>query len=503
MDDSFAAQQLDLVNTQLAATQQQLQHLSDRYQDLAQGHVVLLQQVLQLQKIAKGHDGVMHRVMGFLHSVDASQRRNSRIAAPFGNSSGMGGDSMPNDGTADDHPASPLQQASELLDEFSAENLPNKELEQLTHDFHLRNDYSTPPSDPSGSMAHHGDGSRAQLGYPIGNDLDNMVYPVGHTNGIDPINSEHIHNIPYALPANGMLPIEHMPEMVPESSVAAGKKKVTTESIWGINKPRILLVEDDRVCARIGSKFLQAFECGVETARDGLEAVNKINNGAANSFDLILMDIIMPHLDGVSATVCIREIRPAIPIIAMTSNIRADDIDMYFRYGMNDVLPKPFTKEGMLKALEKHLPQFKKNATFPPPGQMSHPGSFAPIIAPNQPLGLNMGQLSAAPSLKDETSPGKSPATASSWHSPNQITGASPIIGSTSGSYLQQPMDNRSYNMTTQHPQTGFAPPQNAPMVGQRPAQHRRVMSDMTTGSPLDDRGEKRQRVYPPAGYPQ
>jgi osomolarity two-component system response regulator SKN7 len=60
--------------------------------------------------------------------------------------------------------------------------------------------------------------------------------------------------------------------------------------------------------------------------------VNKINN-PANHFDLILMDIILPHLDGVSATVCIREIRPHIPIIAMTSNIRTDDIDMYFRYG--------------------------------------------------------------------------------------------------------------------------------------------------------------------------
>jgi osomolarity two-component system response regulator SKN7 len=56
-------------------------------------------------------------------------------------------------------------------------------------------------------------------------------------------------------------------------------------------------------------------------------------NTGANTFDLILMDIIMPHLDGVSATVCIREIRHDIPIIAMTSNIRTDDIDMYFRYG--------------------------------------------------------------------------------------------------------------------------------------------------------------------------
>ena len=60
--------------------------------------------------------------------------------------------------------------------------------------------------------------------------------------------------------------------------------------------------------------------------------MNKINS-TNSQFDLILMDIIMPHLDGVSATVCIREVRPHVPIIAMTSNIRADDIDMYFRYG--------------------------------------------------------------------------------------------------------------------------------------------------------------------------
>lgn len=56
-------------------------------------------------------------------------------------------------------------------------------------------------------------------------------------------------------------------------------------------------------------------------------------NSENSHFDLILMDIIMPHLDGVSATVCIREVRPHIPIIAMTSNIRTDDIEMYIRYG--------------------------------------------------------------------------------------------------------------------------------------------------------------------------
>jgi osomolarity two-component system response regulator SKN7 len=257
---------MDLVNSQLIATQQQLQHLSERYQDLAQGHVVLLQQVVQLQKFVKNHDGVMHRVMGFLHSVDA-QRRNSRIGTgAFGG--GMGNrDPMSNDGLVDDHPASPLQQATELLEEFSAENLPNKELEQMTHEYHLRNDYSTPPNDHgSSSMAPHSESSSAHVGYPVGNDLDNMVYPVGHTNGIDPINSEHIHNIPYALPTSGILPVDSMPEMLPEGSSNVNRKKNPADSVWGMSKPRILLVEDDKVCARIGSKFLQAFECGVETA---------------------------------------------------------------------------------------------------------------------------------------------------------------------------------------------------------------------------------------------
>jgi len=486
---------MDLVNSQLMATQQQLQHLSERYQDLAQGHVVLLQQVVNLQKFVKNHDGVMHRVMGFLHSVDA-QRRNSRIGGPFG----VGADGMSND-PVDDHPASPLQQASELLDQFPAENLPNKELEQMTHDYQsYRHDYSTPPNDQSGvNMAPQSESSGSHIGFPVGNDLDNMVYPVGHTNGIDPIKSEHINNIPYALPPNGMIPVETMPDMLPEGNATGGRKKSAVESIWGMQKPRILLVEDDKVCARIGSKFLHAFECGVETARDGLEAVSKINLPDSH-FDLILMDIIMPHLDGVSATVCIREARPHVPIIAMTSNIRADDIDMYFRYGMNDVLPKPFTKEGMLRALEKHLPQFKKPVQFPNSAAMAHPNGFATPNQSQTPLGLNMGQLSATQSIKDESSPGKSPITATSWHSPSQLPGQSPL-GNPPANYMQQP--NGPFNMTPTHPQGGFQP--QGPVLGAPRAQpHRRVMSDMTGASP-DDQPEKRQRtaMYAPANFPQ
>ena len=174
---------------------------------------------------------------------------------------------------------------------------------------------------------------------------------------------------------------------------------------------------------------------------------------------------------------------------------------------MNDVLPKPFTKEGMLRSLEKHLPQFKKTAQFPNPSQMSHPSGF---VTPNQshtPLGLNMGQLSAAQSMKDETSPGKSPATASSWHSPNQLPGQSPLVGTAPGSYMQQPMrDNGPYAMTPthSHPQSGFPASNTATMPAPRGQPHRRGLSDMAGGGGPDDQPEKRQRMYPPQGtFPQ
>lgn len=71
--------------------------------------------------------------------------------------------------------------------------------------------------------------------------------------------------------------------------------------------------------------------------RDGLEAVNKINSNPS-WFDLIFMDIVMPHLDGVSATAMIREVSPRVPIIAMTSNINQQDLEMYFHWGKSSVL---------------------------------------------------------------------------------------------------------------------------------------------------------------------
>ncbi|KAG8943500.1 kinase-regulated stress-responsive transcription factor skn7 [Tulasnella sp. 424] len=120
--------------------------------------------------------------------------------------------------------------------------------------------------------------------------------------------------------------------------------------------PRVLLVEDDQVSREIFSKFLQVSGCTIDVAVDGSGAVNKMN---LEKYDLVLMDIVMPKLDGVSATSLIRQFDHMTPIIAMTSNTKPNDVVTYYSSGMNDILPKPFTRESLFTMLEKHLMHLK------------------------------------------------------------------------------------------------------------------------------------------------
>ncbi|KAJ3508570.1 hypothetical protein NLJ89_g5681 [Agrocybe chaxingu] len=143
------------------------------------------------------------------------------------------------------------------------------------------------------------------------------------------------------------------------SSSGAGKKLRVRRSTfvpgWAV-PPRVLLVDDDAVSRKLSSKFLKVFGCTIDVAVDGIGAVNKMN---LEKYDLVLMDIVMPKLDGVSATNLIRKFDQGTPIISMTSNSKPNEIMTYYSSGMNDILPKPFTKEGLLDMLEKHLMHLK------------------------------------------------------------------------------------------------------------------------------------------------
>jgi len=110
------------MNQQIVAQQQQIQHLSDRYAQLTVDHQLMLQEVMRVQKTVRNHENVIHQVMNFLLSLDARQRRDSRIAASF---QGQGQDpstlSPSQLAPMDDVPASPLQHASKLLNDMNTE----------------------------------------------------------------------------------------------------------------------------------------------------------------------------------------------------------------------------------------------------------------------------------------------------------------------------------------------------------------------------------------------
>ncbi|RKP26547.1 CheY-like superfamily, partial [Syncephalis pseudoplumigaleata] len=115
--------------------------------------------------------------------------------------------------------------------------------------------------------------------------------------------------------------------------------------------PKVLLVEDDVVCRQLSGKILQVFGCTLDEAEDGVAAVNKMN---ISKYDLVFMDIMMPHLDGMSATAQIRQFDRCTPIVSLTANFTQDARIVYMSCGMNDVLPKPFSRDTLLSVVEKY-----------------------------------------------------------------------------------------------------------------------------------------------------
>jgi CheY-like chemotaxis protein len=117
----------------------------------------------------------------------------------------------------------------------------------------------------------------------------------------------------------------------------------------------ILVVDDNATNRMVAQALVEMFDCTSESAVDGIEAVEAARSGR---FDLVLMDIKMPRMDGVTAA---REIRaivgPAgrVPIIALTANADPEDSVSYLAAGMNGVVEKPMKPEHLLTALQEAL----------------------------------------------------------------------------------------------------------------------------------------------------
>jgi PAS domain S-box-containing protein len=129
----------------------------------------------------------------------------------------------------------------------------------------------------------------------------------------------------------------------------------------------VLLVEDNDINRLYAKSILKNWQCHIDVAENGLVAIEKIKN---NFYDVVLMDVQMPVMDGYEATKAIRSMHQSakVPIIALTANATQRDVEKCLLAGMNDYLPKPFTPEDLYRKLFKDLkirPSHKNLKTDP------------------------------------------------------------------------------------------------------------------------------------------
>lgn len=126
--------------------------------------------------------------------------------------------------------------------------------------------------------------------------------------------------------------------------------------------PHILIVDDNATNRVVAQALCEMFGCSSELAEDGLEALAAVQE---SRYDLILMDIKMPRMDGVQATQAIRALDGAvsrIPIVALTANADPDDAKHYLSIGMAAVVEKPIKPERLRMAMNAALAQAEAEA---------------------------------------------------------------------------------------------------------------------------------------------
>ena len=143
-----------------------------------------------------------------------------------------------------------------------------------------------------------------------------------------------------------------IPESVIKESkneTAIDESKLTNEIMHDKN---ILIVEDNKINQMITRKILEKNQVVCNVADNGTVAIDMVKN---NDYDLILMDIHMPGITGIEATIEIRKFNKEIPIIALTAVTLDDNLDEFYLNGFNDIIPKPYKTEEFFHKINKYL----------------------------------------------------------------------------------------------------------------------------------------------------
>ena len=135
-------------------------------------------------------------------------------------------------------------------------------------------------------------------------------------------------------------------------------RKSASEKVCALQSKN-LLAEDNDLNAEIAIELLAEEKIVVDRAKDGAECLDKLEKAVPGYYDMILMDIQMPVMDGYDAAARIRrmkdEKKASIPIIAMTANAFAEDKQKAISMGMNDHVAKPIDMNVLLPVIAKYI----------------------------------------------------------------------------------------------------------------------------------------------------
>lgn len=132
------------------------------------------------------------------------------------------------------------------------------------------------------------------------------------------------------------------------------KKSAVEYNDMALGNIRVLLAEDNDMNAEIAQEILSSIGVEVQRAKDGVECVHMVQESEEDYYDLVLMDIQMPNMNGYEAAKTIRRIpgkRSEIPIIAMTANAFEEDRRNALEAGMNDHIPKPIDVQKLINTI--------------------------------------------------------------------------------------------------------------------------------------------------------
>ncbi len=134
--------------------------------------------------------------------------------------------------------------------------------------------------------------------------------------------------------------------------IALIEEETNLKSLKGM---KVLLVEDNKINQLIANRFLAKWDISYDVADNGAIALEKVQN---NDYDLVLMDLQMPTMDGYTATAKIRNLQDSkyqkLPIIALTASAMLEERNRVYTVGMNDYVTKPFNPSELYSAINRH-----------------------------------------------------------------------------------------------------------------------------------------------------